>query len=428
MKKKFYAGAARSDVLIPEGYFPDENGFSGMHDPIYVRAVYLESNEKILLLSLDLTSVMGRNVGMLRDLAADAAGLKPCNVWLMVTHTFSVPHITNAEGDAKNDILRNAFSDAIKDASYRAVSEKKQARIGIGVGRCGINVNRDIQTEKGWWTGRSEEGPSDKGLNVIRLDDKDGTPISILFHYAVQSSACQGAKLDDGSLLVSGDIAGCACRYVEEEYGVPSLFLLGAAGDQVPVLSACCNEVDRRGVLREYELGERGYFLMEQLGRRLGCEVVHAAAGISSHELSGGIRLISEKVVCAGQKMDIKLSDLRPTQSYKYILNGDREATVDMIKLGNIVIVGTQAELSTVTAMTIARRSPYPYTLVCTMVNGGAKYMARRESYQMMTYEAMNSPFACGSAEKWEARVLEMLGDLWDAGSEAGECNEYTKC
>jgi hypothetical protein len=34
------------------------------------------------------------------------------------------------------------------------------------------------------------------------------------------------------------------------------------------------------------------------------------------------------------------------------------------------------------------------------MVNGGQKYMADRESYDRMTYEAMNSIFGRGAAEQ----------------------------
>ena len=47
--------------------------------------------------------------------------------------------------------------------------------------------------------------------------------------------------------------------------------------------------------------------------------------------------------------------------------------------------------------------------LVFTMVNGAAKYMAPKEAYASNKYEAMNSPFAEGSAERLCDGVLKVL-------------------
>lgn len=38
--------------------------------------------------------------------------------------------------------------------------------------------------------------------------------------------------------------------------------------------------------------------------------------------------------------------------------------------------------------------------MIATMINGGQKYMVDEKSYDNYTYEAMNSMFARGSAEK----------------------------
>ena len=53
--------------------------------------------------------------------------------------------------------------------------------------------------------------------------------------------------------------------------------------------------------------------------------------------------------------------------------------------------------------------SPFNQTMVMTMVNGGAKYMADSSAYERFTYEAMNSPFARGSAELLCEKAVELL-------------------
>jgi hypothetical protein len=46
------------------------------------------------------------------------------------------------------------------------------------------------------------------------------------------------------------------------------------------------------------------------------------------------------------------------------------------------------------------------------MVNGGAKYMADAASYDRITYAAMNSRYARGSAETVANTVLALLSTL----------------
>ena len=48
------------------------------------------------------------------------------------------------------------------------------------------------------------------------------------------------------------------------------------------------------------------------------------------------------------------------------------------------------AELSAITGAAIRARSPFPHTLVVTMVNGAAKYMPDAAAYRDITCEAMN--------------------------------------
>ena len=76
------------------------------------------------------------------------------------------------------------------------------------------------------------------------------------------------------------------------------------------------------------------------------------------------------------------------------------------------MVSGFQPELSSVTAMDIRKQSPFPITMILTMVNGGAKYMPDQTSYDRITYEAMNSKFAKGSAEMLTEQIVKTLENI----------------
>ena len=75
----------------------------------------------------------------------------------------------------------------------------------------------------------------------------------------------------------------------------------------------------------------------------------------------------------------------------------------------DLALVGVKPELTYVSDQRIKRESPFRYTLVTTLVNGGAKYMADRSCYERCMYEAINSPFGPGTAERLAQTAVTML-------------------
>lgn len=64
-------------------------------------------------------------------------------------------------------------------------------------------------------------------------------------------------------------------------------------------------------------------------------------------------------------------------------------------------------ELNCVTAREIAGDDPM--VRIVTLWNGGAKYLADRESCRRITYESQNSPFYPGAAEMLVEAARELL-------------------
>ncbi|MCD7761683.1 MAG: hypothetical protein LUI14_00520 [Lachnospiraceae bacterium] len=342
------AGAGRRVIRIPPEYLAVEN-FGLIHDPIHARAVAIrggssESNgsdhaaeqksgsaafmncdgnmpvsgeETIILVSLEITSMPGEETAAIRSLIAEKTGVKETNIWVCVTHSFSSPHLlpdhmmkSEKEIGLKKQ-YREALQNAAVGAAADAVERLRPARLGVGTGECGIVANRDIELADGWWIGTNGDGPTNRTVTVLRLDDQEGNPIALISHFAIQSSVMDQSELTDGKKPVTSDIAGNACRKAEialEQSGNAEtekedrletkrlvtnansmkktnvntpvvMFLIGAAADQAPIEKAV-NETFEQGETIRTDLHEAGFAVCDRLSERLKDNIIEISQAI----------------------------------------------------------------------------------------------------------------------------------------------------
>jgi hypothetical protein len=289
----------------------------------------------------------------------------------------------------------------------------QDAAWGCESGFCDVNVNRDIPTLEGWWLGSNDTGPSDKTVAVLRFDTLQGQPIALLFTYGVQPSVMDGAQISAGGRLVSSDMTGVACRFLEKEYddSITALFCLGAAADQAPALKARYSYVDRAGRYCVEDIHEQGFIIAELLGKRLGLVGLRIAETIKCQAKDVAIYNEQHRIKFPGQLLpDTQL--IRPQTQYAFTQTEEREEPVEIVRMGEVALIGVRPELSCLTAVNLKQHSPFHHTLLLTMINGASKYMPESEAYERITYEAMNSPFAQGSAERLSEKVLAILRRL----------------
>lgn len=404
------AGGGKSAIDVA---YPVE-GFTGERDRLYARVTLLHAGaERVAIAVVDLTSVPGELVRSFQEIVGRAAAVGPANVLLCASHTFSAPHLA-LDDDPATERLRHSVGAALSRAASQAAAALRPARLGFGRGRSRVNVNRDVPTAEGWWLGANEGGITDQGVAVVRVEDEVGDPIAILLNYAVQSSVMNESLLAGGGKLVTADLAGAAVRHVEEQYGgrTVAMFLIGAAGDQAPYLTANRHTFDRQGNWARLDVHEAGHVLVDLLGERLGGEAVRVSEQVTCDEFWGELRVEHASVPVHAQTAPASLRELRPVRSYDFRPAGTGTVPIALLLLGDIALVGLQAELSSVTGLDIKARSPIARTVVATMVNGGAKYMADAASYDKITYAAMNSRYARGTAERVSAAILTLLAGL----------------
>jgi hypothetical protein len=99
-----------------------------------------------------------------------------------------------------------------------------------------------------------------------------------------------------------------------------------------------------------------------------------------------------------------------PSKNFVSTPDGELETTINLLRIGTeIMIVGITPEINCVTALEIANDSPFKRTMVVQMINGSQKYMADKESYSRMTYEAMNTNFGFGAVEYLQTQLSAAL-------------------
>jgi hypothetical protein len=407
------AGAGRAAIDIPSALLPLD-GFTTVHDDLYVRILLLENgSRRIALAVLDLTSISAEAIAAMRTTIAKASGVATADIVVTVTHTFSAPHAQATTSSPAAAQYVQQITKATATAIAAAVEGLRPARVGFGTGTCDVNVNRDVLTADGWWLGTGERGSSDKSVGVTRLDDLDGNPIAVLINYAVQSSVMMESVMAGGDLPITADLAGAAVQHVEKQYGgeVVGFFLVGSCGDQAPAFRSKRYTIDKDKKWSQVDAQDAGWLLLTVQGERLGTEAVRVSETIRTSGGGSGstVRLLTDTVTVDTMAMGHPTG---PTKTYDFTPTGTADVPVWILQLGNGVFVGVEPELSTDTALAIKKHSPFPHTAVMSMLEGGSKNMAEAQSYARITYEAMDSSYAQGSAETVAAKIGAMLHSL----------------
>jgi Neutral/alkaline non-lysosomal ceramidase, N-terminal len=283
------AGLARVELSTAAGGaalmgYADRDGPAlAVHDPLYARALVLESNgRRIALCSVDVCAVNEDVVAAARTRIADATPIRGGDVFVCATHTHSGP--LDDDPGCWPAGLDERIADAVTQASARLVT----ARVGAGWGQLhGHTLNR-----------RRLEDPVDPAVLVVRVDDGEGRPLGIGYGFA-----CHPVVLGPDSRVVSADWPGTAGRILEQELGpeTMALFVQGACADVNPLTDGLRRGLaDGRTVrgqleglayygragreLGELDVGDRrgGTFAeAEQLGRAVAEEVLRVHRGVA---------------------------------------------------------------------------------------------------------------------------------------------------
>jgi hypothetical protein len=387
---------------------------------------------KVALVAIDL-SLVGIDLSLrdqrpaqeLRAAVAQALEIPVTHVLLNTSHAHSGVALPDYMPDSDEQMAlktryRDRLIDALVDAAVEADAGLRPARVGVGWGESTIGVYRRESRGGRDVLGEVPDHAIDPTVGVIRVDDLEGAPIAVAFRYS-----CHPVTMGPRSAVASSDFPGVARRVVERSLGGLALFLQGGGGNINP----------RAGMGLEVDCRDT----KERVGLELGGEALKVAAAIRTNTRRGARRTLAnipgilftpwepidgeahDEVAAAETTVELDYVDMPPTDGARRILAQRQGALADLrargaagwevrvaekyedwarllveasalerptaalfvqaIRIGDVAIAGTNAELFFETGLEIRARSPFPHTFALGYTNGTIGYLPRAEDH-----------------------------------------------
>ncbi len=447
-----------------DGYAARDRAADEISDPLFAQALYLSDGaSEALIISLDVCSMFEQAIEAVRASVADATGTAPEAIIVAPSHTHFAPMV-HAKPWMREEAMQHfdpGFKARLVEASAQAAAAAKQAagevRLRVGCAQApGISFNRRPLSPDGkcanrmrlppeqaavasavgaelrsLWLDGAHGGPrysppqdaveglrlgvTDPEVTVLCVEAPDGQPLAALVNFACHP-ACGGPNF----YAVSADYIGPMRRLLAEALaqaaawpGSPAdarrpavMFVLGAAGDQVPTWREgnsrvrvgqglagaaalawhCAEPIDAaelRVATAQTDLPLRQFPPVEQLR-----EQYDQAKARGEDYLRVGIMMAMAELVGGRAAAPVTLTALR---------------------IGPWALVNGVGEIVAEIGLHIKQRSPVPYTMFVSLSASHYGYMTTDESMREGGYEADTSGLGFGSAAAQISGALEAL-------------------
>ncbi len=399
-------GAVRRNITPPigawmAGYAGRDHGAEGVHDELFVRALFLGDGETCTaLLTRDLCDTENHEFDLLATMFEDRMDLARDRLFVANTHTHSGP-TTNYEDDSRNrDYVENLAAVCV-GAVEEARSLARPATVAWARRPVQCGVNRRERREDGIIVlGVNPDGPVDRAADVLAFHDaQSGEPLATVFRHGVH-----GVVMGPDNYHLSGDAPGAAEAFVEAN-------LPGVAG----FLAGCSGNINAHPRLSFHHVA--------MLGRRLGGAVVQGST--ETDEPRADVTLVSlrhefglpveplppaDEAKAALEDAEAKLAAfeagepveglnewharraLRHAQARMDAIESGEDVSarptfVQVLALGDIALFGWPGEVFYEIGQQVIERSPFAVTLDVTHVNGSIGYVPVASAYAEGGYE-----------------------------------------
>ena len=287
----------------------------------------------------------------------------------------------------ENERYVEHLKDKLVMVSVEATVKMHPFRMGLGKGRCAMNINRRaIFADGGIWLGRNQDGPCDHEVAILKFEDLQGDLVGLHINWP-----CHGTSSGQDNYQITGDWPGAAARFVGKQLNGETVIGItsGAAGDINPI----------------YGPGDN-FHEIEAVGFNLAKEVVKVLPGIET--LPAGTVNAMQKTICLPGK---KRGESRFPQN-EYEAGPDVEIRLSAMKIGNTVFAGISGEVMTEIGMEIKAKSPYSGTILITHCNGSSGYICTDEAFGEGGYEVQVTRLMPGAEEEVMQELTELISLL----------------
>ncbi|HET9485867.1 MAG TPA: neutral/alkaline non-lysosomal ceramidase N-terminal domain-containing protein [Chryseosolibacter sp.] len=196
-----------------------------------------DSQNPTVLITVDLLGIPGHITRKLGEELSKKAGIDPANLVIYASHTHGAPEVGNAlnilqyRGTSFSDSLlalehmlhistyTHQLIQKLEQVALAALKDRRPALVAWGQGQANFAKNR-----------RTQGGPVDPSLPILRVTDPGGKLRAVLVNYA-----CHGTTLSGDVNQIHGDWMAEAQKSIEARHtDATALIAIGCAGDANP--------------------------------------------------------------------------------------------------------------------------------------------------------------------------------------------------
>jgi len=215
----------------------------GIEDPLYIKALVLESGgKKLAYVIFDLLALTRKEGDRGIALSSKLTGIPGENIVWAATHTHTGPYTSPLFAD--EPVVNKEYLASIPDKMAECVATADKAKVPASFSRLrsfhyGLGHNRRVTLKNGqaintWNLGQVPDyiqtvgmsGPVDPEIGILAFDDEQGNLLAVMFHFTLHANTNFGD-------MFSGDYPAVVAARLRERFGsqVVTLFMPGACAD-----------------------------------------------------------------------------------------------------------------------------------------------------------------------------------------------------
>ena len=428
------------------GYF-DLRPADGIKDDLYARAFVIESNEPAAFVVVDIILLTAENVKAIRSRVNKFCGIPEKNIMVSATHTHTgSPTALNLYGSVVGDEVTKQICDGAADAVIMAYHNRKEALLGYGKGsEYNISFNRryhmkngTIKTNPGLMNPNiiKPAGVIDPAVDVIRIDNPDGSPMGIIVNFACHLDVV-------GENEYSADYPGEMIKILKQVYGknLGVVFMLGCCGDINHI--DFTGKIDTSSPVRYKEMGRilagDVIAVREKIRVRPDMDIAAKSITFTAPRRQPTAEQVewAMGVINAGDDDAVSLKQNDSSADVEYIAAAntrvvdlnyandalwlhenpicEAEVEVSAVKIGDTAIVGIPGEVFVDIGLNIKKDKTFKNIIVTELANGCHGYIGTKLAHEQGSYETRLSRYTNLAAETEDlvmANTLEILKEL----------------
>lgn len=378
-------------------------------DDLYISSLVLKGKKEYsVFVGVDVLAITSESVANVRKLVEQETDIPGANILIAASHSHTAPTTVEIFNTVPDYEWMKDWERQIAQTIITAYNQMNPAKVSVAAGsddsfmynRRLLNSDNQVEMTIDQEPGEQDltpEGPIDPIVNVLRVDNEEGDPMSVVVNYGNHLDIPTGKRY---SADYPGVMTNTIKKLLGEDVGV--VFLNGACGD-IQHLNNFDME-DRKTRARYWD--SKGVEKMTRYGTILGCEVVKTALNAKDRLECGTLTTVSkvisvpvrkvnkETVIWAQETVDDPNATYREkTLAKDALLVHKKKGTnvdfeIQVTKIGkSVAIVAIPAEVFVEIGLKIKEKSPFEYTIISELSNDWVGYLPTERAFAHGGYE-----------------------------------------